>query len=421
MTKTNNNNNNKQNKIKEIDIKIPKKVEKELARINTKPARGSSVGVARRTNISGVETLHSTSFDPTQNKMKISGTCLLCYLDPKATTLLTKSVFLYRRMFLHPALLYSRKLAYMAKMFSKYKFTNLRLEFQSQQPSTATGTIHFAYSKNYGCGQPYPGTSLLAWMSEMDGYTQTKIWEDCHIPRASTEGDLPSYYLDRTQTDIDTVYQNSLLIAISKDVNDKLAGELYMHFDVEFETMNAPPANFTDESSFMAKASVNNLENVLKWRTADSDAIKFWGPRAGVYYCTLAGAWSGFTLSEFASNNDMGMPFILSAQGVSESGWTGQYTAIEFEIYDSMSSLLDNNSVEKSTGLLPDLYFNGVCLLATSVPVIENVVPLQAKEPGLCGISVGPGVLAGDPDVLPSLDFQHGRIHLGVHGPTRYR
>lgn len=422
----NKNKNNQQTKQKkmEIDIQIPKKI---------KTGTPKSIGLNQSSNFKfGPEKLHTVEFDASKNKLRVKGHSLLCYASvPSAYALPNTTGYLWRRIFIHPSLIFSRKLAYLGKMYAKYKFIKLKASFLSTRPATASGTIHLAYNKDYSCAQPNPGVSTLAWMSEMDGYRQCKIWESVDLPVASTLGDLPSYSMDRSETDISTVYQNSLLIAVS-GLDAVVLGEVYLDYEVEFDVMNAPPANFTDYAGYTAYSG-NIIDGVLKWRTTDAGQIAFWGPRAGVYYCTQMAPYTCFNnTAEFAARNFAGMPFILSVQGVQTTGWTGSYTAIEFEIYDSMAGLLDNNHVETgATTTGENIIFEGTQILSTAAPIVESVNPLQVVEGDnqtnpqssntLCGISVGPGVIAGIPDITPHLGMDHGRIHLGVNNPLSKR
>lgn len=413
--------NNKQKPKKmEIDINIPKKI---------KTGSSSSIGIAKSTpGKLGPERLHTVNFDVSKNKMVVKGHSLLSYINVPGSYV-NAFGYVWRRLFIHPSLLFSRKLAYLGKMYAKYKFTKLQASFISMRPSTSVGTVHFAYNKDFSCSQPNPGVSTLAWMSEMDGYRQCNSWESVTLPVASTLGDLPSYDMDRTQTDISTVYQNSLLIAVGS-LDSTALGEVYLDYEVEFDVMNAPPANFTDYAGYTAFGG-NFIDGVLKWRTTDAGQITFWGPRAGIYYCTQSITFPMFSdTAEFSSRNNPGMPFILSVQGVQTSGWTGNFTAIEFEIYDSMAGVLDDNKVETGATSTANILFEGTQILSTAAPIVESVNPLQVvnkdnsnsqTDNKLCGISVGPGVLSGLPDVTPHLGMDHGRIHLGVSNPLSRR
>lgn len=405
----------------EIDIELPKKLK-----------TGSSGSIALNHKMStklGPEKLHSVGFDVEKNKLIVKGHSLICYVTPTATQVSFGGVgVVWRRIFLHPSLLFSRKLAYLGKMYAKYKFKKVQVEFQSMRPATATGSVHFAYSKDFSCSQPNPGISTVAWMSEMDGYKQCNVWESVKLPIASTEGDLPSYDMDRTQTDISTLYQNSVLICMSNPDNVTI-GELYLHYEIEFDVMQAPPANFVDQNGYTAYGG-NIIDGILKWRTTDAGQIGFWSSRSGIYYCQQVNTMTIFNdTAEFRNRNYAGMPFIMSVQGVQTSGWVGNYTAIEFEIYDSMASVLAKDHVETGATSTSNIIFEGTQLLSTSEPIVESVNPLQvineddstSKSSNLCGISVGPGVLAGLPDVTPHLGMDHGRIHLGVQNPLSRR
>lgn len=412
---------------KNLVIKVPGKVEKELEKINKDLSKsnnphGALLNTATR-RVRQHEKLHSAKFDLARNKMVVKGECLLNMILPRFTP--SNEVYvIYKRIFLHPGILFSRKLALLSKMFSKYKFTEFRLEYCTQQSATREGAISFAYTKDYSTSAPGPNVNLLAWMGEMDGYSHVKVWEDANLPKMSIIGDLPSYYIDRSETDITTVYQNSLIIAMNTSLKNIYCGDLFCHYTIEFDVMDAPPVRFSDGEAYTTGGG-SPLNNTLSWETTDASYISFWANKQGIYYCTLARAWDGFSrAADFTTRNYVGAPFILSVQAIQSTTLVSTYASIRYTVYPSMAALLDDNVVEVTgSSAFGNLEFECTQLMGTTPEPIEssNVLQTHAPKDQLSTISVGPGVIAGLPDVSPHFDFSGGRIHLGVHGPARTR
>lgn len=409
----------KKNRKVEVDVKVPTKLEREIKTLNKQE---TMVGLNNRKTKPSYDRMHSFTYDPSSNSLRVKGTSLLEVISVGGMSGPTAAAYMWRRLFLHPSLLFSRKLNHFGKLYSKYKFKEFSLEFVGNQAATQSGMLHFAYSKDFSIAQPLPGVSTLAWLSEMDGYDAVKVFDSKRLKKCSMKGDLNSYYMDRSETDPTTVYQNSVWVGITSDVpytNAPMIGELFCHYDIEFSTIDVPPTNFEASNLYTAGGGAF-INNTMRWQTSSTDQIAFWSVRQGIYYGTLSAmGWSGFLSTTAAAMNFYGSSFILSVQAVVTSGFTGVYTAIEFELYESLAALLDNNGIEVPTGSADNLYFNGVCLLSTDAPIIETSNPIQTDGP--VGISVGPGVLSGLPDVVPSLDFHKGRIHLGAGTPQHLR
>lgn len=284
----------KKNKKVEVDVKVPTKLEREIKSLNKQEAM---VGINNRKTKPTYDKMHTFTYDPSANTLRIKGTSLLEVISIGGFANPSASAYMWRRLFLHPSILFSRKLNHFGKLYAKYKFRDFALEFVGNQPATESGMLHFAFSKDFSVAQPLPGVSTLAWLSEMDGYDAVKVFDSKRLKKCSMKGDLTSYYMDRTETDPTTVYQNSVWIAATSDVpyaNAPVIGELFCHYDIEFSTINVPPTNF-EASNLYTAGGGTAMANTLRWQTSAADQISFWSVRQGIYYCTMSAmSWTGF-------------------------------------------------------------------------------------------------------------------------------
>lgn len=449
MTKTNNNNNKQITET--IKLKVPKKLQNEISMYDRRshaapgapaPSRnegGKVIGLTTQLpRLSGREGIHFMKGGITSESMILNGYCLLDVLETEGPTYFNpvagssgNTVLMYRRL-VHPSMVLSERLEVLSKIFTKYKFRKFAVRYQTETNQTISGAVNVAYTKDFSADQPKPGVSMRAWMAELGAPEGTKVADSFHFPMPSTKGDLPSYWIGKGQTDINTVYQNQLLITGTGLASTSYYGDFYITYEIEFFNPAVRPINYDVGLNYAAFKGTGPIDNTLSWKTSDVSQVDFYLPRQGIYLCQLRmNTWIGFERSiEYSGRNNYGTSFFLSITATKTNSTFSTYDAILFTVYESMAAVLDDNQIEidntGGTTNFEDLRFTGQVVLETdSAAKVVSPITLSRRFspkdqlPCTIGIGVGPGVLAGEPDVTPEIGFRNGRIVMG--NPSRLR
>lgn len=443
MTNQKNNKNQKKNKIDKIEVDVPRKLEKEVQQYNRNLLKSngnssSSVGINARTSKSLAEKIHTVQGGVGGNTLTVAGHCLLTVIETDAkypTSSGSQNTYMLKRLFVHPGSVPSRRLSAFSNLFSKYKFKKFDLKYEGEVNTTVNGAFMVSYSKNFTPLEPFPGVSTRSWMSETQGVREMKVWDNGILGTLNKSGDLPSYFISKDVIEPDTTFQALVMIAGVGLVPNLYYGDLYLDYEIEFSMPLVPPTNFNSMLSYVA-AGGTTLGNKFQWviaRPQHPGQVDYWGPRQGIYFCTLAASsWNGFSVcEEYSNRNFFGSSFIMVvAAGIETVPLAPNYDKLVFSIYDNIAAATLGEEavleVNDDFFVLNDLNFEGTLIASILPKAINTSDPVQVVAPstpripsqngnGMCsiGIGVGPGVFAGEPDIVPSIGFNGGRMVMG--------
>ena len=410
-------NRNKKNNIKEIDIKIPKatekkiiKMEKGLIKSTKHKSRDSSAPLA--TALTSRKEKFKIKYS--KDVVRISGRCLAATISSPNTTGIS-GTRLVRRIVIHPSSIGSRRLNTFLKLFQRYKFTSLSAEYVPVVPATTAGELHFAWTEDIQTVVPDGGMSLRGWFFEMEGANSCNVWSPHRINAHRNVGELKSYLLSEESGEINTVFQAALVIGSSGIAENSYLGDLMIEYEIELSHPAVPALTYKNELQTLT-VTVNAISSgqPFKWKVTEADAVKFWSMNQGVYYCTSAVENSILSKSELSGK--FGTSFVLDVQGGYGTGMITTWTEMTFTVYKNLSAVLADNPIEiiEAVTTAAGLQFYGTMLMATDpYPVVtdNNIVnEHDPKGPLGIGIGVGPGVLAGELDVTPTIGFDGGRL-----------
>lgn len=446
MTNQNQNNKthikNNNNKVDKIEVDIPRKLEKEVQQYNRNlleknEDHSRSVGINAKTSKMLPEKIHSVQVGIGGNTLTVAGHCLLSVLETNAAYTAgsgSQNTFMLKRMFVHPGSVPSRRLSSFATLYSKYKFKKFDLRYEGEVNATVNGAFMVAYTKDYTPLEPKPGVSTRSWMSEMQGVREMKVWDSGLLGTLNKVGDLPSYFISKSIIEPETCLQAQILFAGVGLSPSQYYGDLYLEYEVEFSMPLVPPTNFNNQLQYTA-AGHQTLGNALQWQTLSADQIDYWSSRQGIYFCTMAqSSWNGFSVcKDYASRNYYGTSFIMTIVAAIDTVVGPNYSNVTFSVFaDIAAATLGERAILELTNdyyTVGDLNFEGTLIASVSPSSVTITDPITVKGPvyplpnrsggGLCGIgiSVGPGVFAGEPDLAPSIGFDKGRMVCG--NPTR--
>lgn len=443
MTNQTNKKQIKNKKIDKIEVDVPRKLEKEVQQYNKNLLKSNSnghsgsVGINSRSSKMLPEKIHSVHGGVGGNSLTVAGHCLLSVIETSSlypTASGSQNSYVLKRMFVHPGSVPSRRLASFSSLYSKYKFKRFDLRYEGEVNSTVNGAFMVAYTKDFTPLEPKPGVSTRSWMSELQGIRELKVWDDGLLGALNKTADYPSYFINKEVMEPDTIFQAHILLAGIGLSPNMYYGDIYLEYEVEFSMPVVPPTNFNNMLMYTADGMPTE-GNKFQWKVDNahnSGQVAYWGSRQGVYFCTLAQpTWNGFAqCTEYAERNYYGSSFILTVVASIETITGPNYNSVIFSVFDNLAAATLGEAavleVNNDYFSLDDLNFEGTLVASimpktnTTTDPIQVVAPSTSHIPGrsgsgLCsiGIGIGPGVFAGEPDVVPSIGFNGGRMVMG--------
>jgi hypothetical protein len=360
-------------------------------------------------------------------KVKLAGHCLYLPIDiptsfPGGGATAGNS-FQLDRILIHPKNIPSARLQEMGKLYAKYKFTKFTLSYYTERNETVDGNIMLAFLDNFEPVEPKPGTNTRAWIMEMKNSGVIKVWEDGFVSRVAGKGDKSSYFMDQTDIDIYDMYQTMITVVCNGLAANTYYGDLYIDYEIEFTEPYVPVVDYNysrDVTTPPSTGAALAKGDDLTWISNDVNAVAFWIPLSGIWLVTLgtgSTTWLSQTI-EYAARNYYGTTFILKVEGDATTGVIGSYDTVRFTVYPNMAAVLSDSPCQMLGAYTINAFISvSLCRILNSEPsptltgrIGSNAAKVANQGPLGIGISVGPGVIEGYPDVLPHLDLSHGRF-----------
>jgi hypothetical protein len=432
-------------KTETVNIKVPKRLERDIEAYNGKRTKLKSsdnrtqkslkikqksvghpnLGVPLNRSLPkrSYDKIHGVKMD--RESMTVVGSALIDMVRTAGNTgegALTEqgNCYINFRKFVHPSTILSRRLKNFSANYSKYKFKRFNLYFVGAKSATDSTYVTTAFTKDLNIMSPFPGISLKSYVSELHDEKSVKVFDEGRLPSMDIAKDARSFYITLGVGDLEDTFQGQLIVVLTGAEPEKYYGDLHVDYEIEFSNENVEPVNMTFRNAFDISASGSAVtfdSKVLSWTSTASDQITFYGPRQGIWACTLAEySWLPFDNTEMSKRNWYGSGFFLSIQGVMSSGLLTNYSAIRFTIYPNYAAVIDANPLDYTGTLVQEQLTVFMQQVSDTDPLIVAGEQITHEDhcgmPLGIGIGVGPGVLAGEPDIVPSIGINHGRLVL---------
>jgi hypothetical protein len=128
-------------------------------------------------------------------------------------------------------------LAQMAPLYESYRFERLEYQFQSEAPTSASGSLMMAL--DYDASDPAPGSKVQ--LAAYRGYVRSPPWQACTNSSIKEDLNKQKSYFVRSGTlaanqDIKLYDVGFLNVATQGQANTAIIGELYVRYRVRFMT-----------------------------------------------------------------------------------------------------------------------------------------------------------------------------------------
>jgi len=433
-------------KTETVKIKVPKRLERDIEsyngarsnkikdtrkgsqktlKIKQKPVGHPGLGVAFNNKLPkrSYDKIHGLKYE--EDKMTVVGSALVDMVRtsdqfPTGITQVEDCYVNFRK-FVHPTTILSRRLRNFSANYSKYKFKRFKLYFVGAKAATYSTIVTTAFTKDFNVVSPDPGISLKSYMSELHDERDCKVFDSGPMSAMDIAKDAKSFFLTLGVGDLESTFQGQFVVALTGADNDSYFGDLHVDYEVEFSNENVDPSNFTFRNTYDILAeggTVTYHDNIIQWTCTDSDQVKFYSSLQGIYVCTLAEIkWDPFINTEMSTRNTWGSGFFLSIQAIYTAGIITSYSAVRFTVYPNYAAVIDGNPLDYTGTINKETLSVFMQRVSDTDPIASNSNPLDIENdnrgmPLGIGIGVGPGVLAGEPDISPSIGISHGRLVL---------
>lgn len=136
-------------------------------------------------------------------------------------------------------------LATIARRYESYRFRSLRFRFESQAPTTATGTVILGVDYDAADSAPVDKVSVMSYRNSVrcapwESMVHHSTSEDLHkLPMNYVRGDLTL----AANLDVKTYDIGNLFVCTQGQANTNAIGELYVEYEVELLTPQLSPAD----------------------------------------------------------------------------------------------------------------------------------------------------------------------------------
>jgi len=387
------------------------------SRLRNGPEPSNQVGLAEHSAVIR-DQVHSIKGQFGAEKILIAGCCML---DVFQTTEqypgnddLSGNAFIMKSFMIHPGSLPSARLHALLGLYSKYKFKSFRLEYRPQVPTTTVGAIISAIKQDLAPVNARPGVDVRVELAETESFTEFRVWENAELSMLHKEGEIAHYAIDRTSDDLYTVYQGQVVLAGVGLLAASYYGDLYVHYTIELDSPRVPETHWDYTAVEFILGASNSLPSgaPIRWNSQNASIITSINLSPGIFLCSLAqGNWA--ILTNAGMENYYGAYFYIRVD--EEVDYThSPVTFYTYSLHKSFAAALSGEAAENTlnaAAVVDGAYVNAILLaIFDGQEVKTNLNPVNISRHSRLGLSFGPGILAGAPDIIPSIDFTSGRF-----------
>lgn len=196
-----------------------------------------------------------------------------------------------------------------AQRFESYKFRRLKFDFETESPTSATGTALLSLDYDASDASPTTKTQAMAYRSSV----RSPVWSNCQLSSLQEDLDKRTSFFVRkgaapTGTDIKLYDVGNLNVCTMGQANSNVVGELYVEYDILLMTPQLGVAGqgeavwgaFTGTSNASPYATVTGVLPATVASTGTTTSVTTWTftqPWQGVVAGTLIGTGLSGTTS----------------------------------------------------------------------------------------------------------------------------